>query len=100
MHAIAHFHATHRFWESCSKTDRSNGNWIGLPADFSRMPGTKSTRFPVRTLLIRLYEQIDWFSNAVVSREKWMSYSVTPYASGGWGVARSSSITGMPSSTG
>jgi hypothetical protein len=38
------------------------GNWIALPTGFSWMPGTKSTRFPVRTLLIRLYEQIDWFS--------------------------------------
>jgi hypothetical protein len=63
MDAIAHFHATHRFWESCSKTGRSNSNRIGVPADFSRMPGTWSTRFPVRTPLIRLYEQIDWFSN-------------------------------------
>jgi hypothetical protein len=54
--AIAHFHATHRFWESCSKTGSSNGTWIGLPADFSRMPGTWSTCFPVRTPLIRLYE--------------------------------------------
>jgi hypothetical protein len=60
--AIAHFHATHRFWESGSKSGISKGNWIALAADFSRMPGIKSTRFPVRTLLIRVYEQIDWFS--------------------------------------
>jgi hypothetical protein len=56
MDALAHFLATHRFWESGSKTGRFNGNWIGLPADFPRMPGTWSTRFPVRTPLIRLYE--------------------------------------------
>jgi hypothetical protein len=49
--AIAHFHATHRFWESGSKSGMSKVNWIALPADPSRMPGIKPTRFPLRTLL-------------------------------------------------
>jgi hypothetical protein len=53
--AITDFHATHRFWESCSKSGMSKGNWIALPAGFSRMPGIKPTRFPARTLLIRFY---------------------------------------------
>ena len=54
MDPIAHFHATHRFWESCSKSGMSKV--IGsLPADLSRMPEIKPTRFPVRTLLIRVY---------------------------------------------
>jgi hypothetical protein len=61
--AIAHFHAMHRFWESGSKSGMSKVNWIALPADPSRMPGIKPTRFPLRTLLTSgSYEEIDWFS--------------------------------------